>query len=160
MSDKLQFVKEQNGRAEMKKNFLIAVMSFVLSISGLTTARAQVVDTVEADIPFGFTINDTTMPAGKYSIKRVSAENPGVMVISSTNEHRNVLFVVNSAQAKSEPHQTELIFDRVDDQYFLSEIFESWDVNGVKLPMSRSERKLEKGGATVQLDAVVVPGRM
>jgi len=160
MCDKLSLSKEQNGREEMRKNLLIAVMSFVLSISGLTTARAQVVDTVEADIPFGFTINDTTMPAGEYTIKRVSAENPNVMVISSKEGHRNELFVVNSAQAKSEPQQTELLFDRVGDQYFLSEIFESWDVNGVKLPKPRSERKLEKTGATVQVDAVVVPGRM
>ena len=144
----------------MKKNFFLAVVSFVLSISGLTTARAQVVDTVEADIPFGFTINDTTLPAGEYSIRRVSPENPGVMVISSKEGHKNVLFVVNSAQAKTEPHKTELIFDRVGDQYFLSEIFESWDVNGVELRKPRSERKLEKTGAKVQLNSVIVQGRM
>lgn len=144
----------------MKKNFLIAMMSFVLSISGLATARAQVVDTVEADIPFGFTVNDNTLPAGEYSIRRVSPENPGVMVISSKEGHQNAHFVVNSAQAKTEPHKTELIFDRVGDQYFLSEIFESWDVNGVQLPKPRGERKLEKNGATVQLNSVIVPGRM
>src|SRR5215470_7273062 len=97
----------------MKKNILITVMAFVLSISGLTTVRAQVVDTAEADIPFGFTINDVTLPAGEYSIRRVSPENPGVMVISSKEGHRDALFVVNSAQAKTEPHKTELIFDRV-----------------------------------------------
>jgi hypothetical protein len=144
----------------MKKNILIVVMSFVLSISGLTAARAQVVDTIEADIPFGFTINDTSLPAGEYSIRRVNPENPGVMVISSKEGRRDALFVVNSAQSKTEPHKTELIFDRVGDQYFLSEIFESWDVNGVALPKPRSERKLEKEGATVQLNSVVVPGRM
>jgi hypothetical protein len=144
----------------MKKNFLIAALSFVLSISGLTTARAQVTDTVVADIPFGFVIRDTTLPAGEYSIRRVNSADPSVMVISSNEGQRHVLFVVNSAQAKKEPHQTELIFDRAGDQYFLSEIFEGWDSNGVELPKPPSERYLEKEGAKVQLDSVVIPGRM
>ena len=135
-------------------------MSFVLSISGLTTARAQVIDTVVADIPFGFVIRDTTLPAGEYSIRRVNSADPSVMIISSNEGHRHVIFVVNSAQAKQEPRQTELIFDRAGDQYFLSEIFEGWDSHGVELPKSPSERKLEKEGAKVQLDSVVIPGRM
>jgi hypothetical protein len=144
----------------MKKVFLIAVMSFVLPISGLTTARAQVTDTVVADIPFGFVIQDTTLPAGEYTIRRVNPAIPSVMVISSKEQHRNVLFVVNSAQMNKEPHQTELIFDRVGDQYFLSEIFEGWDPNGVELSKSRSERRLEKQGTKVQLNSVNVPGKM
>jgi len=144
----------------MKKVFLIALMSFVLPISGLTTARAQVTDTVVADVPFGFVIRDVTLPAGEYTIRRVNPSVPGVMVISSKEGDRNVLFVVNSAQMNKEPRETELIFDRVDDQYFLSEIFEGWDPLGVELPKTRSERKLEKSGATVELNSVVVPGRM
>jgi len=144
----------------MKKVFLMAVMLFVLPISGLTTARAQVTDTVVADIPFEFEIGDTTLPAGEYTIRRVTPTNPSVMVISSKEPHRNVLFVVNSAQMNKEPHNTELIFDRVDDQYFLSKIFEGWDPNGVALSKSRNERTLEKQGAKVQLNSVVVPGKM
>jgi len=155
-----QFVEKTEWREAMKKVFLIAVMSFVLPISGLTTARAQVTDTVVADIPFGFVIRDTTLPAGEYTIRRVNSADPSVMVISSTEQHRNILFVVNSAQMNKEPHKTELIFDRVDDQYFLSEIFEGWDPNGVELPKSRNERTLERQGAKVQLNSVVVPGKM
>jgi hypothetical protein len=147
-------------REAMKKFFLIAVMLFALQISGLTTARAQVIDTVVADVPFGFTIDNVTLPAGEYEIKRVNSAYPSVMEISSKEGHRTVIFVVGSAQMNKEPRQTELIFDRVGDQYFLSKIFEAWDSNGVELPKSRSERRLQKEGASVELDSVVVPSRM
>jgi hypothetical protein len=104
MIDNFSLSNKTEWREAMKKVFLIAVISFVLPMWGLTTARAQVTDTVVADIPFGFVIRDTTLPAGEYTIRRVNPANPGVMVISSKEQNRNVLFVVNSAQMNKEPH--------------------------------------------------------
>src|SRR6185295_14205658 len=140
----------------MKNLLLIVVASSLVALSSGTAARAQVVDSIVADIPFAFTIRNTTMPPGEYTIKRAYALSEGVMEISSTSGHERMAFLVDTAYLNKGPNQTELIFDRVGDQYFLSEIFEAGDTTGVELPKSRTERKLEKEGAINQIHSVNV----
>ena len=142
------------------KNFLMMVVTIsFLAIAGGAPVRAQVVDTVVADVPFDFTVRDSTLPAGKYTIKRTYSADPGIMQIRSANGDEVLLFVVGSAQAAKEPDQTRLIFDRVGDRYFLSEIFEEGNTTGVELPKSRAEREMEKEGAITQLHSVAVPAQ-
>jgi hypothetical protein len=142
------------------KNLLMMVVAIsFLAIAGGAPVRAQVVDTIVADVPFDFTVRDSTLPAGKYTIKRTYSADPGVMQIRNADGDEVVLFVVGSAQAAKEPHQTRLIFDRVGDRYFLSEIFEEGNITGVELPKSRAERDLVKEGAITQLHSVAVPAQ-
>lgn len=133
------------------KGLLIGVLTLsVFVIEGAIRARAQVVDEIVADVPFGFTIRDHALPAGSYTLKRVDSQ-PGVMEIRDADGGRVLLFLTGSAQAASEPQQTELIFDRFGDQYFLSEIFEDGNTTGAEVPKSRAERSLEKQIATVKV---------
>jgi hypothetical protein len=142
------------------KNLLMMVVAIsFLAIAGGAPVRAQVVDTIVADVPFDFTVRDSTLPAGKYTIKRTYSADPGVMQIRNADGDEVVLFVVGSAQAAKEPQQTRLIFDRVGDRYFLSEIFEEGNITGVELPKSRAERDLVKEGAITQLHSVAVPAQ-
>ena len=62
------------------------------------------------------------------------------------------------AETLRQPDQTKLVFDRVGDQYFLSEIFEEGSNVGVELKKSPSERQLEKEGAMSEPNSVSVPG--
>jgi hypothetical protein len=142
----------------MKHLLLIVVAISFLAIAG-TSVRAQVVDTIEADIPFGFTVRNTTLPAGQYTIRRMDSVAPWVMQIRNADGTRRMVFLVSSAQAHKTPGQTKLVFDRVGDKYFLAEIFEIGNSSGVELQKSRVEEKLEKEGALTQLHSVVVPGQ-
>ena len=139
----------------MKKLLMVVLTLSLFAIEGAIRARAQVVDTIVADVPFGFTIRDHTMPAGSYTIKRLDSQ-PGVMEIRDADGERVLLFLTGSAQAAREPKQTELIFDRFGDQYFLAQIFEVGNGTGAQVPKSRAERSLEKEIATVK---VSVPAR-
>jgi hypothetical protein len=142
------------------KNLLMMVVTIsFLAIAGGAPVRAQVVDTIVADVPFDFTVRDSTLPAGKYIIKRTYSADPGLMQIRSADGDEVVVFLVGSAQAAKEPDQTRLIFDRVGDRYFLSEIFEEGNNNGAELPKSRTERDLVKEGAITQLHSVAVPAQ-
>ena len=144
----------------MKKLLLIVVSASFFAIAGTIPARAQVVDTIVADIPFGFTVRNTTLSAGKYTIKRLDSVDPGVMEISSADGKEKLVFLVVSAEVIQHPDQTKLVFDRVGDQYFLSEIFEEGNNSGVELKKSRAERNLEKEGALTQLHSVAIPGQL
>lgn len=144
----------------MKNLLLIVVASSFVAIAGSTLAQAQVVDTIVADVPFGFIVRDTTLPAGKYTIKRLDSINPSAMEIRSADGTGRLVFIAGSALAVKLPDQTELVFDRIGDQYFLSKIFEVADRSGVELQKSRAERQLEKlakEGELGQLDSVVIP---
>jgi hypothetical protein len=137
------------------KSLLLLVMALsLLAIAG-GTARAQVVDSIVADIPFGFTVRHTTLPAGHYTIKRLGL-TPDVMEIRGADYQRPVIFLVESAQVSNGPKRTELIFG---DQYFLSKVFEEGNSIGVEVPPSRSERRLRKEGAMIQVHSVTVTGQ-
>ena len=143
----------------MKNLLLMVVTISFLAIAGGAPVRAQVVDTIVANVPFDFTVRDSTLPAGEYTIKRTYSADPGLMQIRSADGDEVLLFVVGSAEAAKEPDQTKLIFDRVGDRYFLSEIFEEGNNSGVGLPKSRAERDLLKEGAITQLHSVAVPAK-
>lgn len=142
----------------MKNLWLVlVVMSCLLGIAE-GTARAQIVYPVEADVPFDFTVRQTALPAGHYTIKRL-ASDPEVMEIIGSDYRHPFLFLVESAQVSNAPKRGELIFDRVGDRYFLSEVFEGGTNIGVEVPKSRDERRMEKQGAMTQVHAIAVPVR-
>ena len=139
----------------MRSFLLLVVMSSLLAVAG-GTARAQVVDPIVADIPFDFTVRGATLPAGHYTVRRLGSD-PEVMEILGVDNHRTpLLFMVETAQVSKEPNRSEIIFNRVGDQYFLSEVFEAGDRTGVEVPKSRAERKMEKEGVMIH---ITVPGR-
>ena len=141
------------------QSFTILTLA-LLAVAGGTSARAQVLDTIEADVPFDFAAGRQVMPAGHYTIKRFDDSLPGVMEIRGSDSRRARVFLTGDAQMAKEPRDTELIFDRVGDQYFLSEIFEVGNKYGVAVPKSRAERKLETEGAMLEKQSVEVPARV
>ncbi len=144
----------------MKNLLLILVVASFFAIEGGTHARAQVVDSIVADIPFGFTVRNTTLPAGEYTIKRLDSVDPGMMVITSADHSEKLVFLVVSAEGRKVPDQTKLIFDHVGDQYFLSEIFEEGSSVSAELKRSHAEQQLEREGAVGELRSITVPGRL
>jgi len=141
----------------MKNLLMIAVALSLLVIVGETSAKAQIVDTIEANIPFDFTAGKINLPAGKYSIKSLNPIPDGVIEIRSNDGHTERLILTESAQTLRYPRQTELIFERIGDRYFLSKIFEKGDNYGAEVKKTRLEIKLEKQSAMAQRQAVVIP---
>jgi len=144
----------------MRNLFFIVMTLALLAIAGGTSARAQVMDSIEADVPFDFTVRNQVMPAGHYILKRLDDSRPGVMTIRGSDSHEARIFLTGDAQIAKEPRHNELIFDRVGDQYFLSRIFEVGNKYGVAVKKSRSERKLETEGAMLEKQSVEVPAQV
>jgi hypothetical protein len=143
----------------MRNALLLVVMLSLIAIAGRTPAHAQVIYALDAAIPFSFTVRNMTLPAGDYSIKRVNMADPNLLEIQSRDGH-SLLFIVNDVVTGKAPNRPELIFDRVGDQYFLSEIFEVGSPRGVELHKSRAERKLEKEGKEIQTRSVTASGAL
>ena len=118
-------------------------------------AQAQIIGNLEADVPFQFHVGNTALPAGRYMIHELEGSDLTVMQISSADGKLSALFDVESAQAKTTPEKSELIFNKYGDSYFLSELFDEGNVDGSKLMTSREEKRASKesGAEVAQVSA-------
>jgi hypothetical protein len=85
--------------------------------------RAQMPATaVRAAIPFDFSVREEILPAGTYEIKRVG-EQPNTLLIRNINHsHQQEVFLTQSTEAADVYSDTELVFQRYGDRYFLSKL--------------------------------------
>jgi hypothetical protein len=131
----------------------------ILTVGGGVVANAQIdADThVKADIPFAFAVGHSTLPAGTYEIQRLDEVNPKVLVIRNMNEHISVAFQTVDAQTPDDQpvSTTELVFDRLGDRYFLSQVWEDGSATGADLPKSRMETRLADSGVRPEGQATV-----
>jgi hypothetical protein len=127
----------------------------IWSIIGLGWAHAQTTDPdMTAQIPFKFTVANTTLPAGKYIIKRVDDNDPQALELHSADGRATVVFLTESAQSKGTPAKSELVFNKYGNRYFLGEIWSQGDSTGNQVEKSRAERRLENNGDTRERHSV------
>jgi hypothetical protein len=123
----------------MKRNFLIAV---ALALFGTTAAIAQTVD-VKASVPFSFTVNRATLPAGEYSLKSMDERGTALAIRNLNSETAN-LVLSNSCRSPKSASQTKLLFHRYGNHYFLSQIWIEGSNAGRELPPSAQEKEVAK----------------
>ena len=130
----------------MKKNILsVMATCCFLALVAAANVHAQVPGTVlRATIPFEFSVRGKTLPAGVYEIKRVTNE-PGTLIISSVNDnHERAMFETERIEERTIMSRSELVFNRYDDNYFLSEVFAGGEQTGSEAIPSRQERTLKR----------------
>jgi hypothetical protein len=153
----------ENGRVKLARtgrSMLLPLFFSLIFAAAFSPSRtqAQIIGNLAAEIPFQFHVGNTTLPAGKYIIHQLEGSELTMMQISTADGKLSALFNVESAEAKTTPEKSELIFNKYGDQYFLSELFDEGTVDGSKLLESRDERKASKeSGADVAHVAAVHP---
>jgi hypothetical protein len=140
------------------KKYLISGLAILclLATSGVVTTRAQIDsgETIEAAIPFAFVVGNHTLPAGDYTIKVSDDTDLNLLVVRSTEGRTAAFFQTMDAQAKGTPRQTELVFDKIGDNYFLSQIWVAGSQQGAELEKSKAEQQLEASGMTSERRSV------
>lgn len=123
----------------------------LLTVGGGIVANAQIDSDskIQGNVPFKFVVDRTTLPAGKYEIKGLDDSTPGVLELTSLDGRTRVVFETDAAQTRDgEPSsKTELVFDKVGDEYFLSQVWVSGNGSGSQVGKSKMEKKLEEGGS-------------
>src|SRR5262245_16396841 len=94
-------------------------------------------------IPFDFSVSDKTFPAGVYSVTRVNAEKI-MLRLNSEDGGEAINVITNPVQAKEYPKTGKLIFSRYGETYFLSQVWESDEIQGRTVLKFRTERALER----------------
>src|SRR5262245_53720970 len=123
----------------MKRNFLIAA---ALALLGTMAASAQTVD-VKASVPFSFTVNRATLPAGEYSLKSMD-EQGTTLAIRDLNSKTANLVLSNPCRSSKSASQTKLLFHRYGNHYFLSQNWIEGSNAGRELAPSAREKEVAR----------------
>ena len=131
----------------------------LLTVGGSIVANAHIdsVLRIEANVPFAFSVGDTTLPAGKYEIKMLDDRTPNLLILRSADGDTSVIFGTENAQRRdNQPAQkTELVFNKVGDKYFLSQIWVSGSSSGSEVPKLRVDKRLAGDGSQPKEHSVV-----
>ena len=126
----------------MRKSAFAVLATLLLTAAGAAFAGSSLA--ISADVPFAFTVADTTFQAGKYLVTPFG-QGSSVLMIRSDDGRKGVLVIVRRhLQSGAEVGNPHLIFNRYGNTYFLSTVWSGSDT-GREIHKSRHEREIALG---------------
>ena len=117
-----------------------AILGIFLGLA-VTSVHAQAPSKVEVNIPFEFSAGKTTLPAGIYSIKRMSGDK---VTLRSEDGKSTVILNAPVTNNSTDPNASErLVFERFGEQYALSQIWLTADT-GRQVWTNKKHEKTER----------------
>ena len=113
------------------KSLVLPITAVILQMAPSLKAQQEVFN---AKVPFEFSIGNRTLPPGEYRVTRRNA----FLTVENRRDSSSALVLTLSA-GSSRDSQTRLIFDQVDDLYFLHGIVAP--VGSIELAVSSAEKK-------------------
>lgn len=123
----------------MKKQIMTALLGLALTALMTASAFAQTGVRMTVHVPFDFVVAGKQMPAGDYSVRRVTKDSENALVIQSEDGRRTATVFTNAAQR--EPQRAELRFRQHGESYFLAEVSIPGTAGVREIPRSKSEEK-------------------
>jgi hypothetical protein len=117
------------------------------------TAGVQIISRVTFSTTFPFTVGNTKLPAGSYSIRPLD-DDSNVMEISSADGKTSALFETRTTELPNTPSKGEVVFKKYGDNYVLSEIYEPGSKTGAMTIESHAERQHAKKSSTPTKESV------
>ena len=119
----------------MNKLYVAALLTLTCLCGLVAKARAQDAEGVVVKVPFEFVAGVKTMPAGTYSVGRISSDPHSGLVIRNYDESVLVLTTLVEAASAQQP---ALSFEHVEGKYFLSKIETPGGVYTIPVPRAIS----------------------
>jgi hypothetical protein len=141
----------------MKKFFIVMAIGSLLALSLAVSAQAQLPGVpIRASIPFDFMVRGRTLPAGEYWIERVNDDPAGLILRNVNDKHEHIVFETEPEQGRRIANHNVLVFNRYNDEYFLSEVVTAGEQTGRELAPSHAERALRREMARNQAEPETV----
>jgi hypothetical protein len=120
----------------MKRNLFVSMTALALALT-VNVAFAQ--SKSKASVPFAFSVEQTSMEAGQYSILVTER------VIQIRNDSTNKSVIICSLSVESpKPQNSQLVFHKYGDRYYLAEVWTATGQGGasrIELPASKAEKE-------------------
>jgi hypothetical protein len=112
--------------------------------AGIQSASAQITYPVEFTTSFPFTVGNSTVPAGSYTVTP-DDDNPAMLRV--TGAHTSVFVETQNAAPRQVPAKTEVVFNRYGDGYVLKAIWIEGSNEGAETLPVEGERHLARSDA-------------
>ena len=120
---------------------VLAVGSFLMLLGVSVAAAGSLV--LLAEIPFEFSAGNTLLPAGTYTLSH-PVESHSVLQIRSRRGRGVAIVRTSELSAPAIRNETQLIFNRYGDRYFLHRVWLSGQGRGYDVIPSSQEHDLAK----------------
>jgi hypothetical protein len=128
----------------MKTNGLRQMVLAIFALGMFTVASYAQPVVYTADVPFSFTVNNVTLPAGAYEIRQLTNTDAWDFVLTDAKGMTKVIFSAESAERGNRPATYELTFDEIGTDHFLSNIWLADQDTGFYVPKTKSEIAMMK----------------
>jgi hypothetical protein len=126
----------------MKRYVLSSLAALALAMAMAAAGYSQTAHQVEAKIPFEFAVSGKVLPDGAYVVARETSS--ALLTIRSLDSGNAVLALARYERSNAPRKEAILVFDRIGDHYFLTQVWEPGSDAGVQIPRSKMERDLIK----------------
>ena len=138
----------------MKRIISITFVIIILATAYTAEAQQSSAQVMIANIPFAFTANNKTLPAGKYAVTVLnSSSDRKALQIRSMNGRFSAMILTNAVIGHVSDN-AKLVFERYDDRYFFAQAQLPGD--STTLAALRSNKEHKHAVATAKKKSVVV----
>src|SRR6266478_4263762 len=150
-------MKEEGTMQYLLKSMLFAVITVLGVALTIVPPHAQTGSRVLANIPFDFSVGNSTLKAGSYTVEQLQS---GFLVFSNNDgkEHQFVLTIPGDSSHQSQTPR--LVFTRYGSEAFLKRVFFAGNEDYHELLRSSRENELIKNQASGdELSLLIQPSR-
>jgi hypothetical protein len=122
----------------MKRNLITGILTTLTLLLLISVPSTYAQATIEATVPFNFMVGKAEMPAGTYTINRLSSS---AIEIKGSTTKKSAVSIVWSEGASASDSAAKLVFNRYGDSYFLSQVTRGSGANVMQLPTSKLEQE-------------------
>jgi hypothetical protein len=150
-------MKEEETMQYLLKPVLLVVITIFGVALTIVPAHAQSGSRALANIPFDFSVGNTTLKAGSYTIEELQS---GILVLSSSDAKEHQFVMTFPGDSDKQSQESHLVFIRYGSDVFLRKVFLSGNDDCQELPESRREREIVKNQASGdELSLLIQPPR-
>src|SRR5258706_10765584 len=120
------------------------IRNFGVALLAAVSVFAQGSQKLIVQVPFGFHVGNSMLPAGQYTVDTDVAQH--VLRLRSDDSKSSVMILTNSVQKFNAPDQGKLVFNKYGDEYFLSQVWKPGDNTGSEL--RKTQREVEVAANT------------
>ena len=125
----------------------ITTLSLLLVLAAVSVNAQRLSDnSIAVIIPFDFAFGETKLPAGNYTLRRIvlSSSHDRLVIQRADGRGGSHTGMTRPNRTSNSQNQSNVIFNRYGDQYFLSQVWIAGSDTGRDLFPTRSERDLAK----------------
>ena len=139
------------------KPMLLAALTVFGAALTIAPAHAQSGSRALANIPFEFSVGNTTLKAGSYSVEQLQS---GILALSGIDNKEHQFAMTFPSDSDKQSQESHLVFIRYGSEVVLKKVFISGNENCYELPESSRERELIRNPASgAELSLLIQPAR-